>query len=168
MVVKKTRKKTASTTNEPRIIKKYPNRRLYDTARRTYITLNDIKKYVLDQLEFRVIDAQTEADLTKATLFQVITEHEATANTFFTTELLQQMIRLYHANMQNIFSQYFEQALTQFIQQKETWTKQFEKNQTTTTSTSAPPFVNPFSALNEFTRVQSQFWETLINKSVKK
>jgi len=153
MVVKKIRKESDSANSDLRIIKKYPNRRLYDTARRTYITLADIKKYVLDQIEFRVIDAQTEADLTKATLFQVITEHETSANTFFTTELLQQMIRLYHANMQNIFGQYFEQALSQFTQQKETWTK---------------PLVNPFTAMNEFTKLQKQFWETLTSKADKK
>ena len=98
----------------------------------------------------------------------MITEHEASANTFFTTELLQQMIRLYHGNMQNIFGQYFEQALTQFIQQKETWAKEFEKHQKTETPTSAPPFVNPFTAMNEFTKLQTQFWEKLTQKSGKK
>lgn len=165
MVAKKTRKKSDSANSDLRIIKKYPNRRLYDTDRCTYITLADIKKYVLDQIEFRVIDAQTEADLTKATLFQVITEHEASAHTFFTTELLQQMIRLYHANMQNIFGQYFEQALSQFIQQKETWTKQFEKYQNPGAASS---LINPFTAMNEFTKLQKQFWETLTNKPDKK
>jgi polyhydroxyalkanoate synthesis repressor PhaR len=153
----------AKPTNEERIIKKYPNRRLYDTKRRSYITLTDIKQYVLDHIQFRVIDAQTEADLTQTTLFQVLTEQETGGNTFFTTELLQQMIRLYQANLQTLFSQYFEQSLTQFIQQKETWLKQLEKYQPSTS-----PFVNPFTAMKEFTQLQSELWESFIPKPPKK
>ena len=158
MPARKPRKKSASSATGPRIIKKYPNRRLYDTGKRAYITLNDIKNYVLEHIEFQVIDAQTEADLTRATLFQVLTEHETATNTFFTTELLQQMIRLYHENMQNLFSQYFEKALTQFIQQKETWSSQFEKI----------PGGNPLNAIKELTRLQGQFWESLLKKTDKK
>ncbi len=144
-------------TENTRIIKKYPNRRLYDTEKCSYITLSDIKQYVLDHLDFRVIDAQTEADLTKTTLFQVLTEHEAAENTFFTTELLQQMIRLYQEDMQSIFGRYFEQALMQFIKQKEVWSQHFEQYQ-----------ANPLTPLNEFTKMQSQFFETLLQKSKNK
>jgi polyhydroxyalkanoate synthesis repressor PhaR len=158
MAAKKPRKKSSSSSSEPRIIKKYPNRRLYDTSKRAYITLSDIQDYVLQRIEFRVIDAQTEADLTRATLFQVLTEQETSNNTFFTTTLLQHMIRLYHENMQNLFSQYFEQALTQFIQQKETWSSQFEKYQSN----------NPLNALKELTRLQGQFWESFLKKPDKK
>lgn len=150
MPVKKPRKKSSPPEDGARIIKKYPNRRLYDMTKRAYITLNDIKNYVLERIDFRVVDAQSGADLTKATLFQVLTEHETAANTFFTTELLQQMIRLYHENMQNIFSQYFEQTLSQFIQQKEHWSKSFEK------------------LPGDWTRMQSQLWEALISKTLKK
>ena len=91
-----------STKTKPRIIKKYPNRRLYDLSKRSYITLNDIKLYVLAQLELRVIDARTEEDLTQSTLLQVITENQATANGIFSTEILQNMIRLYNENMQKL------------------------------------------------------------------
>jgi len=139
MNTKNSQKKTTSSTEDTRIIKKYSNRRLYDTVKRSYITLNDIKQYVLDHIAFRVIDAQTKTDLTKATLFQVITEHESSANNIFTTELLQQMIRLYNENMQNVFSQMFEQFLNHFIQQKE--------------------MMNPFKSLNNLTQLQRKFWE---------
>lgn len=130
---------------EPRLIKKYANRRLYDMKRRCYITLNDIKQYVIDHINFRVVDAKTQEDLTKITLLQIITEAETSTSAFFTTELLQQMIRLYHENIQNVFGQYFEQALLQFIQHKDLWT-------------------NPFTAMKEFNRRQQQFWESWAKK----
>ena len=60
-----------------RIIKKYPNRRLYDTATSSYITLEDVKKLVLDQTEFKVEDAKTKEDLTRAILLQIILEEES-------------------------------------------------------------------------------------------
>lgn len=140
-------------TEASRIIKKYKNRRLYDMTRRRYITLNDIKKYVLDHLDFRIIDAHSKTDLTKATLLQIITEQDSGTEAFFTTELLQQMIRLYHQKMQTYFSQYFEQALQQFIQHQATWTKPIEKYQKT-----------PLEAMNELTRLQREFWDSLIKK----
>ena len=156
MASPKDQKNETGSNTDTRIIKKYPNRRLYDTERRSYITLNDIRQYVLDQLSFRVIDAQTEADLTKATLFQVITEHETAASTFFTTELLQQMIRLYNENMQNVFSRYFEEAMAQFIKQKD---------QATAANTEP---LNAFTAMQEFTRLQGEFWQNLLAKNEKK
>lgn len=164
MAMKKSRKKKPASATGLRTIKKYPNRRLYDTARRAYITLEDIKQYVLDHLAFRVIDANTEADLTKATLFQVLTEHETSHNAFFTTELLQHLIRLYHDNMQTIFGHYFENALAQFIKQKEIWSQHFEKTPVQPLSTASASFVNPFAAINEFTRQQSHYWENLLKK----
>ena len=61
---------------QPRLIKKYPNRRLYDTETSTYITLSDVKKLVLDSTEFRVEDAKSKEDLTRSILLQIILEEE--------------------------------------------------------------------------------------------
>lgn len=94
-----------------RIIKKYPNRRLYDTELGLYITLDDIKKLVYEHIEFRVIDARTKKDLTQTTLLQIIAEQEASTNPIFTTDMLQDFIRSYHEKSQNLFTQYFEQTM---------------------------------------------------------
>ena len=101
-----------------RIIKKYPNRRLYDTSLGTYITLDDVKKLVFDHVDFQVIDARTKKDLTQSTLLQIITEQETTSTPIFTTAILQDFIRFYHEKSQNIFSQYLEQAMHSFMQQR--------------------------------------------------
>ena len=76
-----------------RLIKKYPNRRLYDTRTSTYITLADVKELVLKHEEFRVVDAKTGDDLTRSILLQIILEEEAGGAPMFTSDLLAQMIR---------------------------------------------------------------------------
>lgn len=112
-----------------RIIKKYPNRRLYDTEQGCYITLEDIKQHVLDRIEFRVIDTRTEEDITQSTLLQIITERETSTNPIFTIEVLQNLIRFYHEKTQNMVSQYLEHAVALFAQQKEIVTHQWKSYQ---------------------------------------
>ena len=114
---------------ETRIIKKYPNRRLYDTELGLYITLDDIKQLVFERIEFQVIDARSKKDLTQSTLLQIITEQEANSTPIFTTALLQDFIRFYHEKSQNIFSQYLEQAMDLFIRQKSFLQNQWETYQ---------------------------------------
>ena len=75
-------------SESPRIIKKYPNRRLYDTANSGYITLADVKQMVLDDLQFRVIDAKSGDDLTRTILLQIILEEEAGGMPMFSSEML--------------------------------------------------------------------------------
>jgi polyhydroxyalkanoate synthesis repressor PhaR len=108
-----------------RIIKKYPNRRLYDTEIGEYITLDDVKNLVFNKVNFQVIDARTKKDLTQSTLLQVIAEQEATSTPIFTTALLQDLIRSYQEKTQNLFSQYLEQAANLFIQQKKLFQNQW-------------------------------------------
>lgn len=108
-----------------RIVKKYPNRRLYDTELGTYITLEDIKKLVIQHTDFCVIDARTKKDLTQNTLLQIITEQEATSTPLFTTAILQDFIRFYNEKSQHTVSQYLEQALDLFIRQKEFFQNQW-------------------------------------------
>jgi polyhydroxyalkanoate synthesis repressor PhaR len=119
-----------------RIIKKYPNRRLYDTEINAYITLDDIKKLVIEHVIFQVIDARTNKDLTQSTLLQIITEQEASSTPLFTTTVLQDFIRFYHEKSQNTFSQYLEQALALFIHQKEFFQNQWLAYQTLLTNPS--------------------------------
>lgn len=112
--------------NSFRVIKKYPNRRLYDTDLGTYITLDDIKKLVFDRVNFKVIDARTKKDITQNTLMQIITEQEASSTPIFTTSILQDFIRFYHEKSQSVLSEYLEQALNLFFHQKEFFKNQWQ------------------------------------------
>ena len=102
-------------TEAPRIIKKYPNRRLYDTANSGYITLADVKQMVLDDLRFQVIDAKSGDDLTRTILLQIILEEEAGGMPMFSSEMLAQMIRFYGSAQQTIMGQYIEQNVHAFL-----------------------------------------------------
>lgn len=94
----------AITTN--RIIKKYPNRRLYDTEISRYVTLEDVKKLVIQNIPFHIIDAKSQEDLTNTTLLQIITELEQQGAPLFTNAMLQQIIRFYGNDMQKLMSQF--------------------------------------------------------------
>jgi len=91
-----------------RLIKKYPNRRLYDTKTSAYITLSDVKDLVLLKENFNVLDAKTGEDITRSILLQIILEEEAAGIPLFTTDLLAQMIRFYGHAMQGMLGKYLE------------------------------------------------------------
>jgi polyhydroxyalkanoate synthesis repressor PhaR len=98
-----------------RLIKKYPNRRLYDTQTSTYITLADVKQLVLDQEEFQVIDAKSGDDLTRQILLQIILEEESGGVPMFTAQMLAQIIRFYGNAMQGMMGSYLEKNIQAFI-----------------------------------------------------
>jgi polyhydroxyalkanoate synthesis repressor PhaR len=98
-----------------RIIKKYPNRRLYDTANSGYITLADVKQMVLDFVDFQVIDAKSGEDLTRGILLQIILEEESAGVPMFSSEMLSQMIRFYGNALQGIMGNYMEQNVKAFL-----------------------------------------------------
>ncbi len=102
-----------------RIIKKYPNRRLYDTETKSYITLQDLKQLVCDNVNFKVIDSTTEHDITQMTLLQIILEQEAGSAPLFTTALLRNFIQFYDKKTSRMFGQYLEQSMQAFSQQKD-------------------------------------------------
>src|SRR3982751_2650631 len=103
--------------SEPsRIIKKYPNRRLYDTETSSYITLHDVKKLVLDHVEFKVEDAKTKEDLTRAILLQIILEEESAGAPMFSSDMLSQIIRFYGNAMQGMMGNYLEKNIHTFIE----------------------------------------------------
>ncbi len=97
-----------------RLIKKYPNRRLYDTRTSSYITLSDVKDLVLANDEFKVIDAKTGDDLTRGILLQIILEEEAGGAPMFTSDLLSHMIRFYGNAMQGMMGKYLENNIKGF------------------------------------------------------
>jgi len=102
--------------SEPRIIKKYPNRRLYDTETSSYITLADVKKLVIDNVEFRVEDAKTRDDLTRSILLQIILEEETAGAPMFSSDMLSQIIRFYGNAMQGMMGSYLEKNIQTFIE----------------------------------------------------
>ena len=101
---------------QSRLIKKYPNRRLYDTRTSTYITLADIKQLVLAFENFQVVDAKSGDDLTRAILLQVILEEEAGGAPMFSSDLLANMIRFYGNAMQGMMGRYVENTIRSFTE----------------------------------------------------
>jgi polyhydroxyalkanoate synthesis repressor PhaR len=100
---------------QARLIKKYPNRRLYDTETSTYITLTDVKKLVLDNTEFRVEDAKTKEDLTRSILLQIILEEETAGAPMFSSDMLSQIIRFYGNAMQGMMGNFLEKNVHTFM-----------------------------------------------------
>ncbi len=105
---------TTKKTGE-RLIKKYPNRRLYDTETSTYITLTDVKQLVLEQEDFKVIDAKSSEDLTRSILLQIILEEESGGVPMFSSSMLSQIIRFYGHAMQGMMGTYLEKNIQAFI-----------------------------------------------------
>jgi polyhydroxyalkanoate synthesis repressor PhaR len=99
-----------------RLIKKYPNRRLYDTKTSSYITLADVKQMVLKNEDFQVLDAKTSEDLSRQILLQIILEEESGGMPMFSSDLLSQMIRSYGSAMQGFMGSYLEKNLEGFQQ----------------------------------------------------
>jgi polyhydroxyalkanoate synthesis repressor PhaR len=104
--------------SEARIIKKYPNRRLYDTVESRYITLEDIRRLVLAQIEFIVLDKKTQEDITRSILLQVIAEQEHGGEPMMSEDFLSQVIRSYGGTMQSLVASYLEQSLKLFMTQQ--------------------------------------------------
>ena len=99
-----------------RLIKKYPNRRLYDTQTSTYITLSDVKQLVLDHELFKVVDAKSGDDLTRSILLQIILEEESGGVPMFSSTMLAQVIRFYGHAMQGIMGSYLEKNIQAFME----------------------------------------------------
>ena len=126
------RKKPASTEETPagaakpgvRILKKYPNRRLYDTQTSSYITLADVKRMVLDGVSFEVHDAKTHEDLTRSILLQIILEEETGGVPMFSTSSLAQIIRFYGGAMQGVMGGLLERQMQAFTDMQQRFTEQ--------------------------------------------
>jgi polyhydroxyalkanoate synthesis repressor PhaR len=107
-----------------RVLKKYPNRRLYDTRTSSYITLVDVKKMVLSGEDFEVRDAKTGEDLTRSILLQIILEEESGGVPMFSTPVLAQIIRFYGNAMQGVMGAYLEKNLQAFAEMQTRWAEQ--------------------------------------------
>ena len=104
--------------SEPRIIKKYPNRRLYDTEVSSYVTLEDVRNLVLQEIPFQIRDARTHEDLTRSILLQIIMEQEADGEPMFSEQVLAKIIRSYGDSLQGMMASYLERSLNLFVEQQ--------------------------------------------------
>jgi polyhydroxyalkanoate synthesis repressor PhaR len=105
-----------ATVTDVRVLKKYPNRRLYDTTASSYITLADVKQMVLSGESFVVRDAKTSEDLTRSILLQIILEEESGGVPMFSSQMLAQIIRFYGHSMQGMMGSYLEKNLQTFTE----------------------------------------------------
>ena len=113
--------------SESRIIKKYPNRRLYDTAISSYITLHDVRRLVTEGVSFQVVDVRSKEDITRSILLLIITEHEESGGQpIFSSDVLTKIIRSYGKNIENVMGDFLERSLEVFTEQQQAMTKQMQ------------------------------------------
>ena len=101
--------------SEMRVIKKYPNRRLYDTVESRYITLDDVRRLVLNRIQFCVMDKRSQQDITRPVLLQVIAEQEQRDGTILSQDFLAELIRSHDVGLEGMLSSYLEQTLRLFL-----------------------------------------------------
>lgn len=134
-----------------RIIKKYPNRRLYDTEISSYITLEDVRQLIIDNEDFEVRDAKSGEDLTRQVLLQIISEHEQDGQPMLSTQLLSQIIRFYGDSLQGFMGNYLERSMQLFIDQQSQFRSQINSLLGQT----------PFAMLNQLTERNIDMWKQL-------
>ena len=134
-----------------RIIKKYPNRRLYDTEISSYITIEDVRQLIVDGESFEVRDAKTGEDLTRQVLLQIITEHEQDGQPMLSTQLLSQLIRFYGDSLQGFMGNYLERSMQVFLEQQQQFRQQMGGliGQT------------PWTMLNQLTERNMEMWKEM-------
>lgn len=137
--------------DDERIIKKYPNRRLYDTGVSKYVTLADLRSLVKDSVKFRVIDVKTDEDITRSILMQIIIEEEDKGSPIFSTEVLEQIIRSYGDAMQGFMSAYLKESLELFLQQQRVMQEQMAGLLKT----------GPLSVLSDLAQQNVRLWQDL-------
>ncbi len=132
-----------------RIIKKYPNRRLYDTEISSYITIEDVRQLIVDGETFEVRDAKTGEDLTRQVLLQIITEHEQDGQPMLSTQLLSQLIRFYGDSLQGFMGNYLERSMQLFLDQQQQFRQQMGGLLGQT----------PWTMLNQLTERNMELWK---------
>lgn len=132
-----------------RIIKKYPNRRLYDTEISSYITIEDVRQLIIDGEDFEVRDAKTGDDLTRTVLLQIITEQEQDGEPILSTQLLSHIIRFYGDSMQGFMGNYLERSVALFMEQQQQFRQQMGGMLGQT----------PWTMMNQLTERNMELWQ---------
>lgn len=136
--------------SEIRIIKKYPNRRLYDTEVSAYITLERIRELVQSGVDFQVIEKKSGDDITRNILLQIISEQEDKGEPVFGADMLKLIIRLYGDSMQGVLGDYMLKSLELFLNQRSQWQEQVGLNQM--------GFPNPLQQMTEMAQKNLDYW----------
>lgn len=137
-----------------RILKKYPNRRLYDTQRSSFVSLDDVKRLVLDGEEFQVLDSKTGEDLTRTVLLQIINEQEAHAGgSLLTDQVLRQLIRFYGDSLHLAMREYLERSIGVFLDQHHIFHEQVRSVMSG----------NPFQAMAKVAEQNLALWQSLLS-----
>ncbi len=137
--------------NDKRIIKKYPNRRLYDTEESKYITLEDIRRLVTESKDFIVKDVKTDEDLTRTILLQIIIEQEDDGQPIFSTQALSHIIRFYGDSVQSVAGDYIQESINLFVNQQKKLQEQI----------SSAVGTNPITAMAEMTEQNMDMWKKM-------
>lgn len=137
---------------EPRIIKKYPNRRLYDTEKSQYVTLQQIRDLVLEEIPLIVIDQKSKKDITRSILLQIIFEQESATDPLFSNDNLERFIRFYDAGTHTGFSDFIGQGMNFFQQQQREFGKTME----------GLADHNPMSAWTDMTQKNIDTWRQMM------
>ena len=132
-----------------RVIKKYPNRRLYDTRISSYITIEDVRQLIVEGEEFEVRDAKSGEDLTRCVLLQIIAEHEQDGEPMLSTQLLSQIIRFYGDSLQGFMGNYLERSMQIFLEQQQQFRQQM----------SGLIGQAPWTMLNQLTEKNLELWK---------
>ena len=133
-----------------RLIKKYANRRLYDSTESRHVTLEDIRKMIVSGAKVKVVDDKSGEDLTRLVLLQIISEQEQFGSPVLGSELLEMIIRFYGRPAQALLSRYLEQAFTTMLRQQETMQLEMAKALQT-----------PFAPLTDLARTNMELWEKM-------
>jgi polyhydroxyalkanoate synthesis repressor PhaR len=133
-----------------RLIRKYTNRRLYDTVGSRHVTLEDLRRLIVEGEKIKVLDDKSGEDLTRMVLLQIISEQEQFGSPVLGSELLEMIIRFYGRPTQALLSRYLEQAFTTMLRQQETMQVEMAKALQT-----------PFAPLTELARTNMELWEKM-------
>jgi polyhydroxyalkanoate synthesis repressor PhaR len=132
-----------------RVIKKYPNRRLYDTEISSYITIEDVRQLIVEGEDFEVRDAKSGDDLTRQVLLQIIAEHEQDGEPMLSTQLLSQIIRFYGDSLQGFMGNYLERSMQMFMEQQQQFRQQMGGMLGQT----------PWTMMNQLTERNMEIWK---------
>ncbi|MCC6598949.1 MAG: polyhydroxyalkanoate synthesis repressor PhaR [Alphaproteobacteria bacterium] len=152
--------KTKHGQNEPTVIKKYANRRLYDTGRSSYVTLDDLCEMVKDGYDFVVYDAKSSEDITRSVLAQIIVDQEAKGENLLPVGFMKNLIGFYGDNIQSLVPNYLEQTLDAFVKNQEQIREHINKSlEGMNTMQGIFPQVSSVSNFEEISRKNMEMFE---------
>jgi len=135
----------------PRIIRKYPNRRLYDTVESRYVTLADIRRLVVERVDFMVLDRKSQQDITRSILLQVIAEQEGGSESLMSRDFLSQVIRSYGSGLHDFVARYLDESIQMFAKEQRELRDRFK----------SVVGVDPLETVTAYAQKNYQRWKAL-------